>query len=182
MRLTQAFPSGSGRSSLEVHTIEEHSASVSDRKARDVFTTAHPHVATPLGGTAVRDTIGGKAKRIGATATALALGGAFALAAPFSASAADVPESYAEGQFLSGTLLGFDLTQVLAIESAEAWNDGTQPSQTDKDPLDADVLQDIEIAQEEAPQVDLGGVLQIGPVAQYAQALMTHIATHREYP
>ena len=135
-----------------------------------MFTTAHPRVATPLGGTATRENTGGTAKRIGATVTAFALGGAFALAAPFSASAADVPESYAEGQFLSGTLLGMDLAQVLAIDSAEAWNDGTQSTQTDKDPLDADVLEDYEIAQEESPQVDLGDVLQVGPVAQYAQA------------
>jgi hypothetical protein len=135
-----------------------------------VFTTAHPRVATPLGGSATRENIRGKAKRIGATVTALALGGAFALAAPFSASAEDVPESYAEGQFLSGTLLGMDLSQVAAIDSAEAWNDGTQPTQTSKDPLDADVLEDYEVAQEPSPQVELGDVLQIGPVAQYAEA------------
>jgi hypothetical protein len=134
-----------------------------------VFTTAHPRVATPLGGTATRDNIGGTAKRIGATVTALALGGAFALVAPFSASAADVPESYAEGQFLSGTLLGMDLDQVLALESAEAWNNGTQSTQTEKDPLDADVIQTVNVAAP-SPQIDLGDVLQIGPVAQYAQA------------
>jgi hypothetical protein len=134
-----------------------------------VFTTAHPRVATPLGGTATRETIGGTAKRIGATVTALALGGAFALAAPFSASAAEVPESYAEGQFLSGTLLGMDLDRVAALESAEAWNNGTQSTQTEKDPLDAEVIQTIEVAAP-SPQIDLGDVLQIGPVAQYAQA------------
>jgi hypothetical protein len=134
-----------------------------------VFTTAHPRVATPLRGTATRKTIGGTAKRIGATVTALALGGAFALVAPFSASAAEVPESYAEGQFLSGTLLGMDLAQVLAIESSEAWNNGTQSTQTEKDPLDADVIQTIKIAAP-SPQIDIGDVLQLGAISQYAMA------------
>ena len=53
---------------------------------------------------------------------------------------------------------------------AEAKNDGTQPTQTTNDPLDAEVLQTIEVASNPAPQIDLGGVLQLGPVAQYAQA------------
>jgi hypothetical protein len=112
----------------------------------------------------------GTARRIIATVTAFALGGAFALAAPISASAEDRPESYAEGQFLSGTLLGLDLSRVLAVDSAEARNDGTQPTQTSKDPLDADVLEEYEVAPEESPQLEVGDVMQIGPVAQYAEA------------
>ena len=134
-----------------------------------MFTTAHPRVATPHGGSAARNNHG-TVKRIVATATAFILGGAFALAAPITASAEDRPESYAEGQFLSGTLLGMDLSRVLALDSAEARNDGTQPTQTSKDPLDADVLEEYEIAPETSPQVDVGDVLQIGPVAQYAEA------------
>jgi hypothetical protein len=134
-----------------------------------VFTTAHPRVATPHRGSAARNNHG-TFKRIVATVTAFVLGGAFALAAPIAASAEDRPASYAEGQFLSGTLLGMDLDRVLALDSAEARNDGTQPTQTSKDPLDADVLEEYEIAPETSPQVDLGEVLQIGPVAQYAEA------------
>lgn len=135
-----------------------------------MFTTAHPRVATPRGGSAARNHHG-TATRIGATATAVALGGAFALVAPLSASAADVPTSYAEGQFLSGTLLGVDLDTVVTLGSAEAFNDGTQTTQTSKDPLDAAVLEDAVVVNEaESPQLDLGGVLQIGPVAQFAQA------------
>jgi hypothetical protein len=134
-----------------------------------MFTTAHPRVATPRGGSAARTH--GTAKRLAATVTAFALGGAFALVAPLSASAAEVPASYAEGQFLSGTLLGVDLDSTLSIRSAEASNDGTQPTQTSKDPLDAAVLEDaVVVDQAESPQVDLGGVLQVGPVAQYAEA------------
>lgn len=134
-----------------------------------MFTTAYPRVATPRRGSAAR-TNHGTARRLVATVTAFALGGAFALVAPLSATADDRPESYAEGQFLSGTLLGMDLGRVLALDSAEARNDGTQPTQTSKDPLDADVLEDYEIAPETSPQVDVGDVLQIGPVAQYAEA------------
>jgi hypothetical protein len=134
-----------------------------------VFTTAHPRVATPRGGSAARNNHG-TVKRIVATVTAFVLGGAFTLAAPLSASADDRPASYAEGQFLSGTLLGFDLSRVAALDSAEARNDGTQPTQTSKDPLDADVLEEYEIAPEESPQIEVGDVLQIGPVAQYAEA------------
>jgi hypothetical protein len=134
-----------------------------------VFTTAHPRVATPQGGSAARSKHR-TGSRIVATVTALALGGAFTLAAPISASADDHPASYAEGQFLSGTLLGMDLERVLALDSAEARNDGTQPTQTSKDPLDADVLEDYEVAPAESPQVEVGDVMQIGPVAQYAEA------------
>jgi hypothetical protein len=112
----------------------------------------------------------GTARRIAATVTAFALGGAFALAAPLSATAADRPVSYAEGQFLSGTLLGMDLAGVAALGSAEARNDGTQPTQTSKDPLDADVLEEYEVSPETSPQIEAGDVLQIGPVAQYAEA------------
>lgn len=134
-----------------------------------MFTTAHPRVATPRGGSAARTHR--TATRIGATVTAFALGGAFVLVAPLSASADEVPASYAEGQFLSGNLLGMDLADVVSLGSAQASNDGSQSPQTDKDPLDAAVLQDaVVVNQPESPQVDLGGVLQIGPVAQYAQA------------
>jgi hypothetical protein len=134
-----------------------------------VFTTADPHMATPQRGSTARNNHG-TARRIVATVTAFVLGGAFALAAPLSASAEDMPASYAEGQFLSGTLLGMDLDRVIALDSAEARNDGTQPTQTSKDPLDADVLEDYEVAPEESPQVEIGDVMQIGPVAQYAEA------------
>lgn len=136
-----------------------------------MFTTANPRVGTPQGESAHRDTIGKAATRIGASVTAVALGGAFALVAPLSASAEERPTSYAAGQFLSGTLLGTNLNDVVAVSGVEAFNDGSQSTQTNKDPLDASVLQDAVVVQEaEAPQVDLGGVLQVGPVAQYAQA------------
>lgn len=135
-----------------------------------MFTTAHPRVGTPQGESAHRDTTVTKARRIGAVATTIALGGAFALAAPLSASAATVPTSSAEARFLSGTLLGIDLDQIVEVKGASATNDGTQSTQTQKDPLDAEVLQAINVSSNPAPQLDLGGVLQVGPVGQYATA------------
>jgi len=127
-------------------------------------------VATPLGGSAARNNHR-TATRIAATVTALALGGAFALVAPLTASADEHTESYAKGQFLSGNLIGLDLDAIVSLGAAEASNNGTQSTQTSKDPLDAAVLEDAVVVQQaESPQVDLGGVLQIGPVAQYAQA------------
>jgi hypothetical protein len=136
-----------------------------------VFTTAHPRVGTPQGGPTHRDTIGRTAKRTVAAVTAFALGGALAVAAPLTASAEERPSSYAEGQFLSGTLLGIDLSTIVDPAGVEARNDGGQPTQTEKDPLDVGVLNDtIVVSAPQAPQINLGGVLQLGAVAQFAQA------------
>jgi hypothetical protein len=134
-----------------------------------VFTTAHPRVATPLGGSAARSNHR-TATRITATVTALVLGGAFALAAPFAAAADERAESYAKGQFLSGTLAGIDLDSVVSLGAAEASNDGTQGTQVEKDPLDVAVLEDtVVIEAAESPQIGLDGV-QIGAAAQFAMA------------
>lgn len=140
-----------------------------------MFTTAHPRVATPHGGTSARTTTGGRAARVVASLTALALGGAFALAAPLAA-AADESSSkndavaYARAQFLGGSLLGIDLDAIAKVNGVEAANNGSQPTQVDKDPLSAEVLQAITVESKPAPQIDLGGVLQFGPVSQYARA------------
>jgi hypothetical protein len=134
-----------------------------------VFTTAHPRVATPLGGSAARNNHR-TATRIAATVTAFALGGAFALVAPLTASADEQTESYAKGQFLSGSIAGLDLDQIVSLGAAEASNDGTQSAQIEKDPLDADVLEGTVVVESvDSPQVGLDGV-QIGPAAQYAEA------------
>jgi hypothetical protein len=134
-----------------------------------VFTTAHPRVATPLGGSAARNNHR-TATRIAATVTAFALGGAFALVAPLTASADEQTESYAKGQFLSGSIAGLDLDQIVSLGAAEASNDGTQSAQIEKDPLDAEVLDGTVVVESvDSPQVGLDGV-QIGPAAQYAEA------------
>src|SRR5690606_23778610 len=81
-----------------------------------------------------------------------------------------VAQSYAEGRFLSGTLLGSDLDRLLAVAGAEAFNDGTQPTQTAKDPLAVTALDALTVGTGQSVQLSLGDVLQIGAVAQYARA------------
>ena len=90
--------------------------------------------------------------------------------APTSATAAVVPTAYAQAQFLSGSLLGGDLADIVALEGAEAYNDGTQPLQTSKDPLHATALDAIDVEVPGGVQADLGGFLDAGAVNQYAQA------------
>lgn len=134
-----------------------------------MFTTAHSRVATPLGGSATRNNHR-TATRIVATVTAFALGGAFALVAPLAASADEHAESYAKGQFLSGSIAGIDLEDIVSLGAAEASNNGSQPTQVEKDPLDADVLDGtVVVSAVESPQIGLNGV-QIGAAAQFARA------------
>lgn len=112
----------------------------------------------------------GVAKKIAGIATMLGLGASFALAGPMAANAADVPHSYAEGQFLSGTIGGTNLANVIALEAAVASNNGTQDKQTSKDPLSAEVLNAINIAAAGGVQLNLGSFLDAGAVSQYAEA------------
>lgn len=105
----------------------------------------------------------------GATAT-VAVAGALTLAAPLSASADDRPESYAKGQFLSGSVLGSDLAKVLAAQYAEAHNDGTQDPQVEKDPLKVTALDAVQVGSGSSLQLGLGQFLQLGAVDQYARA------------
>ena len=117
-----------------------------------------------------RATQGSRLTRIGASIGALVLGTGVVLLTPVSASAADQPQSFAEGQFLSGTVLGTDLGTVAAIDAAQAHNDGTQPLQTQKDPLSATVLDSGHVGDGSTATVPLSGFLQLGAVGQYAQA------------
>jgi hypothetical protein len=89
---------------------------------------------------------------------------------PVSANAAEATSSYAEGQFLSGTLLGSDLANIVSLASAEARNDGTQPKQTSDDPLSASVLQTVDIEAPNGIQADLGDFVDAGAINQYAEA------------
>ncbi len=90
--------------------------------------------------------------------------------APTSATAAVVPTSYAQAQFLSGSLLGGDLANIVALEGAEAYNDGTESLQTSKDPLHATALDAIDVDAPGGVQLDLGSFLDAGAVNQYAEA------------
>jgi hypothetical protein len=106
----------------------------------------------------------------GAVAATVAVAGTLTLAAPLSASADNRPESYAKGQFLSGSVLGTDLAKVVAAQYAEAHNDGTQSAQTEKDPFKVTALNAVQVGSGQSVQLGLGDFLQLGPVAQYAQA------------
>lgn len=105
----------------------------------------------------------------GATAT-VAVIGALTLAAPLSASAADRPESYAKGQFLSGSLLGTDLGKVLRAQYAEAHNDGTQGTRSDTNPLKVTALNSLQVGSGQSVDLPLGDFLHLGAAEQVAQA------------
>jgi hypothetical protein len=129
-----------------------------------VFTQHIPRTGSPVGTSRQ-----GFATRAGASLGVLALGVGFALV-PVAAHADTVAASYAEGQFLSGTFAGTDLEGVVSLEAAVAVNDGTQPIQTSDDPLNASVLQTVDIQQEGGVQTDLGEFVDAGTLNQYAEA------------
>ena len=126
-----------------------------------MFTHKHPR-------TTARAT--GIKRRIVAAATALTLGGAFAIAGSAPAMADDKPVSWAQGRILSGSVLGINLDDIAALSYAEASNNGSQATQTEKDPFAATVLDSVEVGDGSSVQADLGDVVQLGAVGQYAQA------------
>jgi hypothetical protein len=108
-----------------------------------------------------------KVAALGATA---ALGSALALAAPLSASAATVNTAYAEGQFLSGSIAGTNLDNVAALGPAAATNNGKQSTQVSRDPLSVSALRSTLINQPNGVQLNLGQIVNLGALSQYAQA------------
>jgi hypothetical protein len=129
-----------------------------------VFSHKHPR-------TTARATLG---RRIGAAITTIALGGAFSLAGAASAGAAPSDNtgdhvSWAQAQFLSGSIAGVDLDTVASVEPAEAWNDGDAPTMTDKDPLAVKALDAVTVGTGDSVQVTTDGV-QAGVLGQFASA------------
>ncbi|MEP6481342.1 MAG: choice-of-anchor G family protein [Rhodoglobus sp.] len=108
--------------------------------------------------------------RLGAAAGAIALGAGLWLVAPVAANADDSAASFAQAQFLSGTLAGSDLANVVELAPAEARNNGDQPLQTSKDPLEATALQTVDVNAPNGVQLDLGDVVNAGAIGQYAEA------------
>lgn len=131
-----------------------------------MFSTQHPR------STSRRRAVAGG---LVAAATAAAL----TLLVPGTASAAESGESYAEGQFLGGTLLGGDLASVAELDGAYAANNGTQSTQTSKDPLQVTALQTVTVGNGDSVQVGQVGDsgVQAGAVSQYAQASSDGSAT-----
>ena len=108
--------------------------------------------------------------KVAAMTIAGVLGTAFAIAAPLSASAATKPASFGSGQFLSGTIAGMDLAKVAALEAATAQNSGSQSTQVSRDPLGVSALGATLINDPGGIQLNLGKVIDLGAVNQYAQA------------
>lgn len=109
-------------------------------------------------------------RRMGGALGVIALGSGLALVGPVAANADDAASSYAQAQFLSGTLAGTDLANVAELAAAQARNNGDQPIQTSKDPLDATVLKTVEVQSPSGIQTNLGSFLDAGAVSQYAEA------------
>lgn len=109
--------------------------------------------------------------RLGAALLAAALAAPLPLLGASAAAAApgDVVAS-AEGRIIVGHVLGTDVAALVDLGGARATNDGSEPTQTVTSPLDAEVLGTVDVERDPAPQVDLGDVVEFGPVAQYARA------------
>ncbi|MCU1469521.1 MAG: choice-of-anchor family protein [Glaciihabitans sp.] len=99
-----------------------------------------------------------------------ALGTALALTAPLSASADTVPTSMASGQFLSGAIGGVSLDNIAAVGAASVHNNGSQGTQVSRDPLSVSALRTTLINQPGGVQLNLGDVIDLGALSQYAQA------------
>jgi hypothetical protein len=108
--------------------------------------------------------------RVASITAAIALGAGLSLAAPLTASAATTSDSSAQGQFLSGTLAGVNLGRLAAVGGASAHNNGSQASQVSRDPLVASVLGSTLINAPSGVQLNLGQVIDVGSLNQYAQA------------
>jgi hypothetical protein len=106
----------------------------------------------------------------GAAAATVAVVAGLTLAAPLSASADNRNDSYAKGQFLSGSVLGTNLGNLVAVKPAVAHNDGTQGTQTQSDPFSVTALNSLTVGSGGALQLGLGSFLQLGAVHQFATA------------
>jgi hypothetical protein len=132
-----------------------------------VFTHNTPHTGNGTQRAATRKRI---VISVAAMSTAAAMGTALALAAPLSAFAATAPTSFASGQFLSGSIGGTDLGNIVALGGASAHNNGKQSSQVSRDPLTASALKTTVINQPNGVQLNLGDVVDGGALNEYAQA------------
>ncbi|MDJ0334290.1 choice-of-anchor G family protein [Salinibacterium sp. G-O1] len=130
-----------------------------------MFTPHSSHFGKPVGSAAAS-----VVKRVGASVGICALTVGFALAGPGAASAATLPASYGEGQFLSGTLLGLDLNSIVELTPAFASNNGSQPMQSSSDPLSVTALNTIGVNSGNAAHLRLGDVLDARILHQFAQA------------
>ena len=105
-----------------------------------------------------------------AVLSALALAAALAVIAPLAASAAPVV-SQSEGRLVVATLLGAPSGPVANLAGANAVDtDGTGGPFTSDVPLDATVLQALNLQASGVNLFGTNGIIQLGAVGQYAQA------------
>ena len=129
-----------------------------------MFTKHIPRTGNPVGKTHSVFT------RVGAAIGTIAITSGFALAAAPAASAAPLPASWAQGKFLSGSLLGTNLDNIVELQAAEAGNSGNQETQWQDDPLQVELLNSIPIGIDGGLQLSLGDFLDSGVIGQYAEA------------
>jgi hypothetical protein len=132
-----------------------------DQEGVPVFTNSQRH-ATPAHRAG---------RRLAAGLTSVALATGFALAGATTAQAADTaPVATAQAQFLSGSLLGGNLDDVVALEPATAQADADDAPMTVADPLKVTALDSVDVGDGSSVQTSLGGVVQVGAAGQYATA------------
>ncbi|MBK4349086.1 choice-of-anchor G family protein [Lacisediminihabitans changchengi] len=112
-------------------------------------------------------------RRVGGFITAAALACSGAVLVPLSAQASSVSTttgSYAQGKFLSGSLAGVNLDDIVALRAAEARNAGSSGTKEVKDPLTASVLRSVVLNSPNGVQLGLGSIIDAGALSQYARA------------
>jgi hypothetical protein len=131
-----------------------------------VFNNSHPRITTAR--------TAHTARRLGAGALTIALAGGFSLAGAVSAQAAgtadSAPVATSSSQFLSGSLLGTNLDNVVMLQGAAASARPGDATDTEKDPFEVTALKSINIGDGTSIQGNLGQFLQLGAIGQYATA------------
>jgi len=118
-----------------------------------------------------RATAASRGRRLAAGFTSVALATGFALAGATTARAADsTPVATAEAQFLSGTVLGSSLDNVVTLQPAVAHADADDAPMTVADPLKVTALNSVTVGDGSSIQAGGGGVVQVGAAGQYATA------------
>ena len=129
-----------------------------------MFTKHIPRTGNPVGNSHSVVT------RVGAGIGTIALAVGFSVAAAPAANAANPNAAWAQAKFLSGDVLGINLDDLVALQAAEAANNGNQDKQWQDDPLEVELLGSIPVSVPGGVQLNLGDVLDSGVVGQYAEA------------
>ncbi|WP_010205553.1 choice-of-anchor G family protein [Salinibacterium sp. PAMC 21357] len=131
-----------------------------------MFTQHIPRTGKPVGNTTHTPVV-----RFGAALGTAALVAGFTFITPVAASAEETNgASYAYAEFLSGSILGTDLSNIAGLGQVAATNDGTQSLQVNRDPLVLDALGATVLNLPSGIQLPMVDVIDAGGINQYAQA------------